>query len=46
MKKIFLGYQLCQLVKNNQCFKDHLSPHHQGYHGADDGDGPWNVSNF
>jgi hypothetical protein len=26
--KIFLGYQLCQLVKNYCSFKDHLCTHH------------------
>jgi hypothetical protein len=31
INKIFLGYQPYQMVKNHQCFKDHLCPHHQGY---------------
>jgi hypothetical protein len=29
---MFVGYQPCQLVKNYQCFMDHLHPDHQGYH--------------
>jgi len=28
--KVFSGYRMCQLVKNQQCFRDHLCLHHQG----------------
>jgi len=28
--RILQGYQSCQLVKNHQCFREHLCPHHQG----------------
>jgi hypothetical protein len=30
INKIFLGYQLRQLVKSHQLFRDHLCSHHQG----------------
>jgi len=39
--EVFLGYQLHQVSVWNWCFKDHLSPHHQGsgtYKIPDDGD--------
>jgi hypothetical protein len=29
VNKIFSGYELCQLVKNDQCFRDDLCPDHQ-----------------
>jgi hypothetical protein len=40
INKIFSGYHLCQLFKNNWQFRDH--------HSSDDGDrdGPWNLSDF
>jgi hypothetical protein len=28
INKVFSGYQPCQFIKNHQCFRDHLCPHH------------------
>jgi hypothetical protein len=44
--KIFSGYQLYQLIKNDRGFKDHLSP--MVISDPDDGDrdGPCIVGNF